>query len=124
MESQIEKNWLDKMYTTLSEYTTIPDSEWNKIQGKLHSLRIKKNDYFINSGDIPDKLAFIVTGLFRVFYTTNSGNERILVFRGENRLLSAYSSFLERTDSKFSIQALEEGTLLYISLKSNSSRPK
>lgn len=117
MEIPIEKTWLKQMYTTLSEYAQIPEHEWNKTLGKLYSLKIKKNDYFINTGDVPDKLAFILSGIFRVFYTTESGVERILVFRGENRLLSAYSSFLENTNSRFSIQALEDSHLLYISLK-------
>jgi len=117
LETPSEKAWLKRMYSTLCEYAQIPENEWSKQQVRLHNLKIKKNDYFIQAGDIPDKLAYIVNGMFRVFYTTASGNERILVFRGENRLLSAYSSFLESTNSKFSIQALEDSNLLYISLK-------
>ncbi len=111
-----EKTWLRQMHTALSKYARIPDDEWSRAQEKLRILKIKKNGYFIHAGDVPDKLAFIVTGIFRVFYTTESGTERILVFRGENRLLSAYSSFLENTNSRFSIQALEDSILLYVSL--------
>jgi CRP-like cAMP-binding protein len=115
-ESIIEEKWLKRMYTTLCEFSQIPDDEWNKARTKLRSLRIEKNNFFIKAGDIPDKLAFILDGIFRVYYSPESGNERILVFRGGNRLLSAYSSFLENTVSSYSIQALEQSNLLFITL--------
>ena len=113
----IEKLWETRLYATLSEYTHIPELEWEKLLMQLRCVKLKKGEFFINVGDMPDKLAFIVSGIFRVFYTTESGDEKILVFREENRLLSAYSSFLGNTASKFSIQALEHSCLLYISLE-------
>lgn len=112
----IEDKWLKQMYTKLNEYVFIPDIQWNKLQKKLRCIKIKKNDYFIKSDDIPDKLAFIVQGVFRVSYLTQSGNDNTLVFRDENKFLSAYSSFLKNVKSKYSFQALEDSTLLYISL--------
>ena len=117
MNRQIQEIWLKKMYTTLCEYAQIPECEWNNILERLRSIDLKKNDYFVHVGDSPNKLAFIVSGIFRVFYTTESGDEKILVFREENRLLSAYSSFLENTKSWYSIQALEDSVLLYISFE-------
>ena len=116
-DSTLKRVWLNQMHSVLSEYARIPEGEWMKAQELLHVLKIRKGDYFIRVGDEPDKLAFIVAGLFRVFFTTKTGDEKILVFRAENRLLSAYSSFLESTTSKFSIQAVEESVLLYLSLE-------
>jgi CRP-like cAMP-binding protein len=108
--------WLKQMYTALCEFTPIPEVEWEKAQEKLHFLKLRKNAYFIHAGDVPDKLAFIISGLVRVFHTSEFGVERVLVFRGENRFLSAYSSFLEKTTSEFSFQALEDTNLLYLSI--------
>ncbi|MDP4093594.1 MAG: Crp/Fnr family transcriptional regulator [Bacillota bacterium] len=116
VELETEEKRLKRMYATLCEFAQVPDEEWNKAKTKLRSLRIEKNNFFIKAGEIPDKLAYISDGIFRVYYTSESGNERILVFRGENRLLSAYSSFLENTVSSYSIQALEQCNLLYITL--------
>ncbi|MFA9463117.1 MAG: Crp/Fnr family transcriptional regulator [Velocimicrobium sp.] len=115
-ELPIEDKWLKQMYTELNDYVCIPDIQWNKLKIKLRCITIKKNDYFIKSDDIPDKVAFIVQGVFRVYYLTQSGNDNTLVFRDENKFLSAYSSFLENVKSKYSFQALEDSTLLYISL--------
>jgi CRP-like cAMP-binding protein len=113
----LEEMWKKQMFTTLCEFAPIPEDEWKKEQKKLHTLKIQKSEYFIKAGDFPDKLAFIVQGIFRVFYISESGNESSLVFRDEGRMLSAYSLFLENRNSKYSIQALEDSTLLYMSLK-------
>lgn len=113
----IEDKLLKQMFAMICNYAPIPDMQWNKLQTKLRCIKIKKNDYFIKADDIPDKLAFIIHGIFRVFCLTESGNDNTLVFRDENKFLSAYSSFLENVKSKYSFQALEDSTLLYISLK-------
>lgn len=115
-ELALKEAWLKQMFTTLCEYAPIPDDEWNKTKTKIHSIKIQKNEYFIKAGDFPDKLAFIVHGIFRVFYLSKSGTESTLVFRNEKRLLSAYSSFLENINSRYSFQSLTDSTLLYISL--------
>ncbi len=115
-EIPIDEDWTMKMFTTLCEYAAVPEAQWSKVLKKLHVLKIKKNDYFIKAGDFPDKLAYIVEGIFRVFYLSESGNENSLVFREEGRLLSAYSSFLENTNSVYSFQALEDSILIYSSL--------
>ena len=117
MTISIDEVWLRQLQGTLSKFASIPECEWNKLLTKLHFLKLKKNEYFIKVGDVPDKMAFIVSGIFRVFYNTEAGVERILAIREENCLLSSYSSFLENTKSRFYFQALEDSCLLYVSLK-------
>lgn len=109
--------WLLKLRGTLNEFSLIPESEWLKLKGKLRVIHIKKNHNLFEAGDIPDKLSYIVKGVFRVYYITDSGDESILVFRSENRFLSPYSSLLENIPSKYYFQALEDSILLCISTK-------
>nr|WP_281389062.1 Crp/Fnr family transcriptional regulator [Spirochaeta isovalerica] len=78
---------------------------------------MKKGEFLIREGDMPDKVAFIASGMFRAFYTTDEGDEKTIVFRGTGRPLSAYSSHLENKEAKFSIEALEESSLLYLSIQ-------
>lgn len=112
----IEVQFLNQMLVTLCEYAFIPDTEWQKLKEKLQCVYLKKNAFFIVTGEIPDKIGFIVKGLFRIFYLTESGNDITLVFRDENKFLAAYSAYLEGVKSKYSFQALEDSLLLYISL--------
>ncbi|HOO28576.1 MAG TPA: Crp/Fnr family transcriptional regulator [Lachnospiraceae bacterium] len=116
-KSEIKRKWMDQMFFALCEYTSVSDHERSRFYDKTNLLKIKKNDHFIKAGDVPDKIAFIVQGIFRVYYTTLSGDENTLVFRDENKFLSAYSAFLESTESAYSFQALEDSVLLYISMK-------
>jgi CRP-like cAMP-binding protein len=114
MMKKIEQRWLDMVYSVLSKFAEIPPEEWEKGISKSRHLHLKKDEYFVRAGSIPDKMAFIISGIFRVFYITEAGEEKILVFRAEGRMLSAFSAFLENQSSWFYIQALEDADLLYI----------
>jgi CRP-like cAMP-binding protein len=112
----IKPEWLAAVRNALAAFAEIPDEEWEKAASDLRHLHLKKGDYFIRAGAVPDKMACIVSGIFRVFYITRTGEERILAFRDEGRMLSAFSAILENTSSWYDIQALEDSDLLYSSL--------
>ncbi len=87
------------------------------MEAILSPLTLADGEYFARQGDPPEKLGFIISGIVRVFYTTPSGEERIVIFRNEGRPVSAYFAYLEGELSPFSIQALEESFLLVTSLR-------
>jgi len=115
LEKKIKKEWLDNIYNYINLITDVSEEAWNDIISKSKYLDINKNDFFIQAGMIPDKIAFILSGLFRVFYITEDGNEKTLVFREEGRILSAFSAYVANESSWYSIQALENSILSYIS---------
>ena len=102
--------------SVLEEYADIPEEEWRKIAGRLESLSLEKNDFFVRQGDMPDRMGVIFDGIFRVFCITESGDEKILAFRMKRQFLSAYSPFVENRESWYSIQALTDAELIYLSL--------
>ncbi|TAL33642.1 MAG: Crp/Fnr family transcriptional regulator [Spirochaetes bacterium] len=108
---------LKEMRDELSRYCAVPESEWQKVARMIKPLRIRKNEHFINIGEVADKLGFIKSGIFRVYYVTDDGDEKILVFRNENHFLTAFSAFLNGTPSWYAIQALEDSVLLCFTLK-------
>lgn len=107
---------LKNMYKVISD-KYIPEIEWNKVISRISILNLKKGDFLIRENEIPDKIAFISSGIIRYFCTNNSGEEKTIVLRGKDRFISAYTSHLENRESKLSIQALEDTTILYISIK-------
>lgn len=113
---EIEQSWIDDLHRQFIDLH-ISDDEWDKFKNLLSVLHYKKEEYLVREGDIPEKLAFVVSGMFRAFYLTESGNEKTIVFRGKGKPLSAYSSFVKEQPAKFSIQALEESIVLYITIK-------
>jgi CRP-like cAMP-binding protein len=112
----IKPQWLAIVRDTLGSFAEIPDDEWAKAALNLKHLHLKKNEFFIQAGSLPDKMACIVSGIFRVVYVTESGEEKVLAFRDEGRMLSAFSAILEQTSSWYDIQAMEDSDLLYIGL--------
>jgi CRP-like cAMP-binding protein len=113
----IRPEWLVLVRAALGAFAEIPEAEWTKAVLTIKHLHLKKNVYFIRSGAVPDKMACIVSGIFRVFYLNESGEEKILAFRDEGWMLSAFSAILEQTPSWYDIQALEDADLLYIDLE-------
>ncbi|WP_320129303.1 Crp/Fnr family transcriptional regulator [uncultured Sphaerochaeta sp.] len=113
----IQDSGYQQLMNTLSEFSYIPEEERTNFKKRLHVTEIPKNSHFITIDDIPSTIAFIVEGLFRVYFISDSGKENCLVFRGKGRFLSAYSSFLESRASQYSFQALEDSILLYITIE-------
>lgn len=112
----VEKEWLDLWHGILKE-RQIPVEEWSRFKQLIKVMKLKKGEFLIREGDIPDKLAFITSGIFRAYYTTDGGDEKTIVFRGPGRPLSAYSSHLEKQEAKFTIEALEDSALIYLSIQ-------
>jgi CRP-like cAMP-binding protein len=112
----MERDELNKMREELGRFVELPDSEWDYLCSLLSRRDIGKGEYFLREGESPEHIAFIEEGLFRVFLTTEGGEERTLVFRAEGRLLAGYSPFLAHGFSQYSIQALERGVLFDMGL--------
>jgi len=118
LETQLEipdheiQSWLVSFYQMLNHFSELP---YEKALEGLHLLkhqRIKKGEHFVKIDTTADKLAYIAKGLFRVYYITENGDEKILVFRGAGFMLSAFSGLVEKNPSWFGIQALEDSDLL------------
>lgn len=112
----MDKEKISLMLNTLQQFGDIPSSEWAKAVVTFKSLHLKKNEYFIRQGDQPNRLAFITSGIFRVFCITESGEEKTLSFRTKGQFIAAYTPYLENRETWYSIEALTESDLLYLTL--------
>lgn len=108
----VNPEWVSSFRSAMREFADFPEEEWKKAIAQFAHVRIPKDGYFLRAGDVPDKLAFIASGVFRVFFVTENGDERIHAFRDEGRLISAFSPFLADKRSWYGIQALEDSDLL------------
>lgn len=75
-----------------------------------------KGAYLHRSGEIADKVFFIVTGLVRFFYTTQDGKEHNKSFSSEHQFAGALQSELNPQPSRFYVQTLEPMEVLALSL--------
>lgn len=78
--------------------------------GNLKSLG--KESFFISAGEIPQKMAFVISGLFRYVYVDQKGHEYTKGIIPEYRFISSYSAMISQTPSYFYIEALEDSEIL------------
>lgn len=76
--------------------------------------KIEKNEILNHAGEICNHLYFVVSGILRTFHLNANGTEFTRLIRKENQFCTVLLSFLEKKKSIATIQALEKGTVLYI----------
>lgn len=72
-------------------------------------------EYFIREGEVPRKLAFVNSGLFRYAYINNKGGEYTKGIIMESNFIASYSAMISKSSSHFFIEALEKSEILEIS---------
>lgn len=95
----------------------ISQDNWESLKPLIKKLNLQKGEYFVREGETPFKIGYIVKGVFKAYYLTEKGDEKTIIFRDEGHPISALSSNLDNIPAKFSIVALEDSELLYITIK-------
>jgi len=75
----------------------------------------KKRELLLSQGSICRDIFFVVEGLLRVFFVDNEGEEKTFHFSFENSFSADYESFLKKIPANYSIQALEDTTVVLMS---------
>ena len=107
----------DYCLNVLETYAEIPRPEWQRVRDAMSTRHLESNQFFIREGESSNRVAFIVSGVFRVFCVTRGGVEKTLAFRNEGQFLAALSPLIEKRDCWYSIQALEPGELLCLDVE-------
>jgi len=76
--------------------------------------KLNKNDFFIKENQPCNEVAFIVSGIFRSYYTTSNAEDVTYCFRFPNSLMAAYSSFITGGPSVETMQAISPAELWVI----------
>lgn len=98
----------------LKQISSIPQEELEKFAAISYEVKLCKDEQFLEAGQIPRKLAFVIRGLFRYFYVDLLGNQFTKGFFPEETFLSSYSAMIRNEPSHFSIEALEDATIMVI----------
>ena len=104
------------MRKTLQQFGDIPNPDWDKAVEMIKPLKLEKNSYYIRQGDKPSRMAFIISGVLRVFCINDAGEDRTLSFRTSGQFIAAYTPHVEKRETWYSIEALTDCDLVYLSL--------
>jgi CRP-like cAMP-binding protein len=91
-----------RSYHDLSEEAELA---WTKL---LRRKVYKKGVHFINEGQQPRRVAFVIEGLFSQYYPAPTGDLIIKYFFPEGRLAASVSAMLSHRPSLFTITAIED----------------
>ncbi len=108
-----EKNFL-QLRTVLNCLAAIPGAQMRALEALLTQARYRKHDYFIKAGECQPHVGFVVSGLFRLFYSDYKGREYTKNFFAAGHFVASYSALLQGNPSNLTIQALEDAELLLI----------
>ncbi|MEW6187479.1 MAG: Crp/Fnr family transcriptional regulator [Thermodesulfobacteriota bacterium] len=107
-----QENYLKTLGEAMNFGEGIPEEQWLILFKRAKEKHLKANEIFLMAGDIPHYIGYVVSGLLRLYYLDTEGKEVTKHFATENTFAISYSAFLQREESRFSIQALEDTSLL------------
>lgn len=102
---------LEHFKAQIRKVTDFSEEECDMFIPSLRHKTLKKGDYLLKEGQRINEIAFIESGILRIFYLSE-GKEINNHFFLENDYAVSYMDFLKNTPSRYYIQALEDCELI------------
>jgi CRP-like cAMP-binding protein len=109
MRSNYYEAIYDYMEGLIKDKITAEDKE--KLKEAFLLRKVNKKELFLRAGEIPDCIAFTISGLLRCYYIDLKGNDVTKYFCFENSMIS-YLGLVLRKESSYYVEALEDSLLL------------
>lgn len=103
---------LSQYQKALQDQLNLNDDTLLMIQDALRVKHYTAGEHVIMVGEPSVIVGFIVHGLVRFYYITHDGQDMTKSFCQEGEFVGAYDAFIQQTPTTFSIEALEDTTLL------------
>jgi len=103
------------IHKVISSYIDISDKEWACYASKFRIQEFEKKSIILNEGNICRDVFFVNKGLLRVYFIDNNGEEKTFHFALKNTFIADYESFFKRNPSNYSIQAMEDTSIVLVS---------
>ena len=115
--SNIPEPTLYQFKQALSKYADLTDTSWEKLKQIVHLKKMQKGDHILHEGEMPQHLYFICKGILRAYITDTKGNVYSKNIFMDKQFAASTVSLLQNSPSHFTIEVLEDATLLYIPYK-------
>lgn len=108
---------LSKIHIAIKSLIEIDDKEWSYYSSLFTTRNYNKKEILLQPDNVCDNIFFINKGLLRIFFMDKNGNESTFYFSQENDFAVDYESFLNRTPSNYTIEAMEDTQVVHMSYK-------
>lgn len=113
-DRKMKKIYTDQIRDFINSIVPITDIDWDSFYRRLIYKEYKKNELFVQVGEIENYMYFLVDGVTRIYHYKN-GTEYTLRFNFPITAFNSYASFICRTPSSINIEALTEVKVLRMS---------
>ena len=113
---------METLYAYFKSLSPIPQEEFSKFKKEVSVKKYTKGDFFCQSGDLHDKVGFVLAGIFRVYYLNHEGDISIRNFCMEGRPIGSYATILTGDPAHVEVEALEDAIVLEMKYSSLQNR--
>lgn len=107
-ENKSKNNKIQLLREAFENLAKLPDGEWEYASSRFPERTFQKGEFLIRAGALAHDFFFVIKGLVRFFYATESGKEFNKYFCMENMFGGSYYSTQFNTPCNFFCQALEK----------------
>ena len=104
----------EKIKYYLDTFETLQRGDLNKLFALAQKKVLQVGDIYIPEGSLTNKLAYVTTGLIRLFGFKENGEEATLQLYWEDQFFASRDNVIFHKPSRFAYQALEPTELLEV----------
>lgn len=101
----------------VEQFVELNSLEWAALEKHLEVKSFKKGETLIEAGKVENFMSFVTDGIARIYHLLN-GEELTVAFTYENFFACSYNSFTQRTPSRYTVQAIEDMTIVGVDYNS------
>ncbi|QSB25647.1 Crp/Fnr family transcriptional regulator [Flavobacterium sp. CLA17] len=106
-----------KLREHIEKIIQLTDDEFSLVLSHFNSRSFKKKEFLIDKGDTNIDCYYIVSGLLKLIYEDENGNEHIISFAMEDWWESDFIAFFTQTNATMSLQCIEDTDVFCISIE-------
>ena len=106
---------MEELKSIIKNVVKIPDTNLEYVLSHFQSRSLSKDDFFLKEGKVCSEIAFVHTGMLRLFYHDDEGEQISCYFASNNQFITSNASFNSGTITKENIQAVIPTQLSVIS---------
>lgn len=99
---------MDQIRRTIKQMISISEDELDVFLQDCFVKKVSRKSILSQPEIVPNQIFFINRGILRVIILDRNGTEHTIHFATENTFIADYSSFLQRSPSIYSLQALKD----------------
>ncbi len=105
----------NQLFNNIKEKVEISEQDFQDFMLLTKTVTVKKNDFFIDEGDIAKYIAFMNSGVLYSYTIDDKGDKHVVQIALENHWISDLFSFLSEEPSNFNVQAIDTSEITLLS---------